>query len=194
VLRVVVGLGNPGVEYEQTRHNVGFAVLDAVAESVGIRFREGKGEFLIASGVIAGRGFRLVKPLTYMNNSGQAVEEIVKMLALNVEDLLVVADDFHLPLGALRLRRKGSSGGHNGLSSVISSLGSDEFPRLRCGIGTPEMPTSRSGIVEFVLSRFSPEEEQSTSRMILSARDAVMVAITEDVETAAQRYSRYEIK
>jgi len=188
-MRVVIGLGNPGGEYEQTRHNLGYEVVDAVAALAGIAFREGSGDFLIAAGSVSGKSFRLVKPLTYMNNSGQAVLELVETLSVGLEDLLLVVDDFHLPLGALRLRRRGGSGGHNGLSSVISSLQSEEFPRLRCGIGRSERPPARGEVVEFVLSRFSPEEERDAAAMILTARDAVLAAISGSMEEAAQRFN-----
>jgi len=157
-VRVIVGLGNPGSEYHRTRHNIGFDIVDAIAERVGIAFDAGRGEYSIARQRKGDSTFALVKPLTYMNNSGIAVKEVLDQFMLEPESLLVIADDFHLPLGSFRIRQRGSSGGHNGLYSIIYHLQSEEFPRLRIGIAGLTLPADKSRMADFVLSPFEPSE------------------------------------
>ena len=185
-MRAIIGLGNPGSEYDGTRHNIGFAVVNAVAEHYNITFRPGKGEYWY----VAHQTTILVKPTTYMNNSGQAVKDITQRFGLLPEDLLVVFDDFHIPLGTLRLRRKGSSAGHNGMASVIWHLGSDEFPRLRCGIGSSEKPVQKSESAEFVLSGFAKQELDSVQTMVTHARDIAIIAAERDLQAALDHMSR----
>lgn len=154
---IVVGLGNPGSEYENTRHNVGFLVADMLTEALGGRFRAGKGDFLQSTVHVSGKQVTIIKPLTYMNNSGTAVAEVLQESECKPENLLVVSDDVALPLGTLRIRWKGSDGGHNGLASIIYELRTGDFPRLRCGIGQGEAP--RKGMMaDFVLSPFDRSE------------------------------------
>lgn len=184
---LVVGLGNPGAEYEGTRHNIGFAVADAVAARCRIRFAPGGGEYLIGG---HRSGLLIMKPLTYMNNSGEAVADATIRYGLNAGDMLVVLDDFQIPLGSLRLRISGSSGGHNGLSSIIAALGSDVVPRLRCGIGSPVMPAVKSMMSRFVLSPFEPPERPEAEAMIGRARDAAIAAAEEGIPAAMNRYNR----
>ena len=179
-MRAIIGLGNPGSEYDGTRHNIGFAVVDAVAEHYNIRFRAGKGEYWYAAhGEII-----LVKPATYMNNSGIAVKEILEWYKIQLEDLVIVVDDFHLPLGALRLRRKGSSAGHNGIASILWHVGSDEFPRLRCGIESSEKPKDKHAAADFVLSRFARHEFDAVQNMITHARDVSILAAEKGIQAA----------
>ena len=175
----VIGLGNPGGEYEGTRHNIGFDVVDSVAEKIGARFTEGRGDYRICQKRFGGRALILVKPLTYMNNSGMAVADIVERYALSLEGLLVVADDIHLPLGTLRLRPAGSAGGHNGLGSIIYHLGSEEVPRLRCGIAGQSMPNDKKFMAQYVLSPFEDAERPIVRKVVHAAREAVLIAWSE---------------
>lgn len=185
---VVVGLGNPGTEYATTRHNVGFRVLDTLSGRWKRPFRGGKGEYLIAPGDIAGHEVALVKPLTYMNNSGEAVADVLERLETAQASLLVVLDDFALPLGALRLRPRGSDGGHNGLYSVIVSLGTEEIPRLRCGIGRSDQASGRD-MADFVLSPFEKNERETADEMILRAADAVTECVIGGLASAMNRFN-----
>lgn len=170
-MKLIVGLGNPGPQYAGTRHNVGFRVLDRLAHGLNARFSKEKYGGLVAEAQLKGDLVLLLKPLTYMNNSGQSVRRAVRYRLDNLADLLVVADDVNLPLGKLRLRRGGSAGGHNGLKSIEQSLGSSEFPRLRIGIGGGETGADLTG---YVLGRFTPEEEQEIDRMTARAADAAL--------------------
>lgn len=179
--RIVLGIGNPGAEYEATRHNVGFMVLDLVAQRRGLSFKRlerkdvegtklfsGKVKASLAEGSARGEGFTLVKPLTYVNLSGDVAAPLLRHLGLGPDALLVVVDDLNLPLGKLRLRASGSAGGHNGLRSIEAALGTQAYPRLRVGIGAPE-----GGYVDHVLERFSPDEDVVLRPALARAADAV---------------------
>ncbi|HTI13834.1 MAG TPA: aminoacyl-tRNA hydrolase [Dictyobacter sp.] len=135
-MKLIIGLGNPGAQYERTRHNVGFRVVDTIAKNNNLHW-ERKGRAMLATGTLAGEKVVLVKPLTYMNNSGEAVGELMRWHKLDHEHVLVIYDDLDLPVGQIRLRAKGSAGGHNGIKSLIKHLHTDQFPRLRVGIGHP---------------------------------------------------------
>ncbi len=155
MVKLIVGLGNPGKEYERTRHNVGWWVIDRVCRELNLELSREKfkglyGELPTSRGKVI-----LLKPLTYMNRSGESVKGFVKFFKLEPQEVLVVYDDLDLPLGKIRLRKKGSSGGHKGLKSVIEQLGTDNFPRLRVGIGRPER---KEEVVNFVLSPFKEGE------------------------------------
>ncbi len=191
-MRAVVGLGNPGREYSRTRHNLGFLVIDALSTLTGARMGEGRGPYLIGEAVVGSERVALIQPMTFMNNSGLAVLDIMERYGIPPGELLIVMDDFSLPLGALRIRLKGSDGGHNGLASILYHAGTDEIPRLRCGIGAEEMPRGSEGLSDFVLSPVAPEEEARAGECITLARDAVMTALTEGLETAMNRFNRIE--
>ena len=167
----IVGLGNPGTPYQRTRHNLGFLVIDELCRRFRAPLRPGKGEYLTARTDVEGTDAHLVAPTTFMNNSGTAVLDVLERHHLRLDRLLVVADDFVLPLGTLRFRMKGSDGGHNGLASIIFMLNSHEFPRLRCGIGAEAMPP-KSEMASFVLSPFRPEELPVVEDMVQRAADA----------------------
>ncbi len=152
---LIVGLGNPGRKYAQTRHNAGFMLVDRLAERLGLRFRRMQFKALITDGRFQGRKIILAKPQTYMNLSGQAVRPLVRFYQIPAANLLVAYDDLDLPLGALRLRPKGGHGGHKGMRSIIEHLGTQEFPRLRLGIGRPP---GRMDAADYVLQPFSPAE------------------------------------
>lgn len=180
---VIVGLGNPGDEYSETRHNVGFMVLEYLRARCGGRRRAGKGEFYEARCLIDGRNVLLIWPTTYMNNSGLALQEVLEAHPLPLENALIVYDDFALPLGTLRMRPNGSDGGHNGLGSIIYQIQTEEIPRLRCGIGRAEMPP-KAAMADFVLSPFEKDEEQQLRDMIVRASDAIVSFTTEGIARA----------
>lgn len=159
-LKLIVGLGNPGPEYAETRHNAGFQFLDRLARKHGLKFSALKFKALIAEGEIRGCQVILAKPLTFMNLSGQAVKPLVKSCGIELVDLLVVYDDMDLPLGAVRFRPGGGAGGHKGMLSVIEALGNRHFPRLRFGIGRP----SHGDPMDYVLSEFSEDERAAMER------------------------------
>jgi peptidyl-tRNA hydrolase, PTH1 family len=189
-LKLVVGLGNPGNQYAGTRHNVGWMVLDRVAERAGWT---GRGRDRDASTVVQGR-FRgidvtLAKPLTYMNESGIAVRKLLARAHVPLQDLLIVMDDFALPFGRLRFREGGSAGGHNGLRSVVEELATEKVNRLRVGIGDPAR-----GAVDHVLSRFGPEERLRLDELLDAAADAVETWAREGTSKAANRFNMFELR
>lgn len=182
--KLIVGLGNPGPEYLFTRHNVGFLVLDSWADEEGETFRNERDRLSQLATLPTGE--RLVKPMTYMNESGTAVAAWLEWLKLTVSDLLVIVDDVALPLGQIRLRPDGSSGGHNGLKSIEKHLGTDRYARLRCGVDgvPPGWPLER-----WVLSRFRPEEEDTLIQMIQTARLAIECCQSEGIAVAMNRFN-----
>lgn len=182
---LAIGLGNPGAEYEGTRHNVGYQVVDALAEQLDVSF-ERKAESLVGWGTHEDLDVGLALPLTYMNRSGDAVVALREMYDLDVEQLLVLVDDIHLPVGTIRLRPSGSSGGHNGLSHISRRLGTDEYPRLRLGIGDDFPP---GGQVDYVLAPFTPDQESAIRRAIDEACDAILSVATSDLETSMNQYN-----
>ena len=186
----VIGLGNPERRYAGTRHNIGFEVVERIAERCRFSFRPGRGEYLIARGSLEDSDLVLVKPVTYMNESGMAVRDLRDHFDAPPESMLVVCDDFQLPLGQLRLRLKGSDGGHNGLASVIYHLQSDEFPRLRCGIGSQEMPVDKQLMADFVLEKFSPVERPLVDQMEDIAADACLLALRSGMPAAMNVYNK----
>jgi PTH1 family peptidyl-tRNA hydrolase len=180
---LIVGLGNPGKQYEQTRHNVGFMVLDRLAGASGATFQSTpKWQSHLAK--IPGDGTLLLKPQTFMNLSGRAVQQILSFHKWTPEQMLVVYDDVALPLGTLRFREKGSAGGHNGIKSIIQHLGTDGFPRLKLGIGASE-PGEMTG---HVLGKFSPDERPLLENMLATALDAVQLARSQGIAAAAHRF------
>ena len=186
----VIGLGNPERRYTGTRHNIGFEVVDRLARELRMQFKPGRGEFLIAKGNFRDQPLILVKPLTFMNESGVAVMEIRDQFEARNEDLFVVCDDFQLPLGQLRIRLRGSDGGHNGLYSIIYHLQSEEFPRLRCGIASSAMPADKNQMADFVLDRFADEELPIVSEMIPQAKDACLFALTDGLTKAMNVFNK----
>ncbi len=178
---VVVGLGNPGVRYRETRHNVGFLVLDELCARWKCSLREGRGDYFSAVVLRGEQRVILVAPTTFMNNSGTAVKDVLETHGVGLEACLIVADDFALPLGTLRLRKEGSDGGHNGLASVIYHLESEVFPRLRCGIGSPALLPGQE-TASFVLSTFEEGERETAAAMIRRAADAVESVVQNGID------------
>jgi PTH1 family peptidyl-tRNA hydrolase len=185
-LKFIVGLGNPGQKYADTRHNVGFRVLDELARRHGLTFESAPASALIAR-VRTEPGALLGKPLTFMNLSGGAIAELARYFRIDVPDLLVIADDVNLPLGRLRARARGSAGGNNGLASVIRSLGTQEFARLRIGIGRGD---ARRDLADHVLSRFDPDERPVIEAAIERAADAVEDFIRDGIESPMNKFNR----
>jgi len=185
-VRLVVGLGNPGSEYAETRHNLGFKVIEALEESLGIEVRQRKFNARIGAGRHADKKVILMKPWTFMNRSGDPVATAVGFYKLDVRDLIVVADDRALEPGTIRVRAQGSAGGHNGLADIIEKLGTNEFARCRVGIG----PCPSHLAVEYVLGRPEPEDRPKLNRAILRARDAVLSWIARGVEKTMTEFNR----
>lgn len=186
----IVGLGNPGSEYEGTRHNVGFFVIDELCKRTRSRLRAGRGEYLVSECKLGGRNVCLIKPLTYMNNSGLAVLDAIGQSGTAVEKMLVVSDDFQLPLGKLRIRPRGSDGGHNGLYSIIYQLQTEDFPRLRCGIQSESVPKEKDRMAQFVLEPFDRNERAGAQQMIDRAASAVTTFVLEGIEVAMNRFNQ----
>jgi peptidyl-tRNA hydrolase, PTH1 family len=190
IVKLVVGLGNPGGQYLETRHNIGWMVLDRIADRAG---RGGRGRQRDASEVLElrtkGLDLILAKPLTYMNDSGIAVRKLMARSHVPIVDVLVVADDFALPFGKLRFREAGSHGGHNGLRSIVDELGSEKFGRLRIGIGEPGR-----GAIDHVLSRFSPDERACLPILLDAAAEAVEAWAREGTSKAANRFNAFDLQ
>lgn len=181
-VRIIAGLGNPGASYVGTRHNVGFAVLDAFAELYGAIWKPDSAR----KGLVArGPGVLLVKPQTFMNDSGVCVGALMRYFKFTPDQVLVVYDDIALPVGALRLREGGSAGGHNGVKSLIAHLGTESFPRLRVGIGSH----GRQTLVSHVLGGFAPEEKEVMQAAISRAAEALQCLLQAGFSTAANRYN-----
>lgn len=182
-MKLIAGLGNPGPKYRGTRHNVGFEVVDALARRAAIEFESAPAEALMARW--RAQDVLLVKPLTFMNHSGQAIGELLRYFKVDVGDLLVVVDEVQLPLGRLRARARGSAGGHNGLKSVIAHVG-DEFARLRLGVGRGD---DRRDLADHVLSRFEPDEAPEVERMIARGADASDAFITSGIAAVMNQFN-----
>lgn len=187
--KLIIGLGNPGIEYRDTRHNIGFMVLDELARLSGVTFTEEKrwhGWVAKIPGAI------LLKPSTFMNDSGRSVQATSQFYKTSVQEMLVIYDDVDLPLGRMRMRLAGSAGGHNGLKSMIRSLGSDAFPRLKLGISTPSGRPVGDRLVGHVLGKFREDERTELAIMIGRATDAVRSACQSGLENAMNLFNRKE--
>jgi len=186
-VKAIIGLGNPGLRYAQTRHNVGFRVVDRLVEQMGWRWDERRAQALLATGNIDNEKVVLAKPETYMNNSGVAVAGLARWFKLAPADLLVICDDLDLPLGRVRLRAQGSAGGHHGLESIIAHLHTQQFPRLRVGIGRPANP--RMETIDFVLGSTPREEREILGEAEARAAEAALAFVREGIERAMNRYN-----
>ena len=182
----MAGLGNPGEKYRRTRHNVGFMVVDVLAARGNARPARDLGDARVVEAEVAGETVHLVKPLSFMNRSGVPVERLLAELALTPADLVAVVDDAALELGTLRIRERGTHGGHNGLRSIIDLLGTDEFPRVRVGIRKGDPPED---LASFVLAEFPPEDVLVVQEIVGWAADAVACLIREGAEEAMNRYN-----
>ena len=186
--QLIVGLGNPEPKYDKTRHNIGFDVLDALARRMQVSWSENRRfQALCGEGrALNGEKLRLLKPLTYMNRSGQAIRAAIDWYKLPPESVLIVYDDMDLPVGRLRLRLSGSAGGHNGMKSAIAHLGTQNFPRLRIGIGKSD---TDKDTVSHVLGKFSPDETQLMSEVLQLAVDSVEFSLKQGVQKAMSLYN-----
>lgn len=182
---IIAGLGNPGKKYENTRHNMGFMVMDALGEKLGININKIKFKSLTAEGRIGSEKVIIMKPQTYMNLSGEAVREAADYYKVPEENIIVVYDDMDIDLGSLRIRKSGSAGTHNGMKSIIYQLKSDKFPRIRVGIGA----NHKSDIIGFVIGSVSKDEASILNKTILNAADAVEEIITGDIDMAMNKYN-----
>jgi PTH1 family peptidyl-tRNA hydrolase len=190
-MKLIVGLGNPGKEYSANRHNVGFHCLNYLAKANHISFDKKQGKARIGSGVIAGNEVVLAKPQTYMNLSGQAVTPLMQRYYLALDDLVIIHDDMDLPLGKIRIRKASSAGGHNGAKSIIASLGSQDFVRIRVGIGRPQLPgeSKDRDVVDYVLGDFDRDEMKLLESTIPRVAEAVVCLLTEGLEAAMNKYN-----
>lgn len=186
-MRLIVGLGNPDPEYQWTPHNLGFMVVDELANRNGIRVERPEGKALVGPGQVAGEEVLLAKPQTYMNLSGISVRELLAKYELDVNSLLVMWDEVQLPLGTIRIHPDGSAGSHNGAKSVISALGTEKFTRLRLGCGPEHPVTSRK---EHVLRPMKRAELETAAEMVGEAGDAVEMILTQGLDAAMTKYNR----
>jgi PTH1 family peptidyl-tRNA hydrolase len=182
--RLIVGLGNPGKDYEGTRHNVGYMAIDILAKRHHIFVKARRNRARVGEGTISDEKMILAKPLTFMNLSGEAVSGLIRRYRLNLEDVIVICDDVNLPVGRLRIRASGSAGGHKGLKSIIHCLGTEDFPRVRIGIGAPDR-----GMVDYVLSRFTREERPVIKQAVNRAADAVEAILASGIEQAMNEFN-----
>ena len=184
---VVVGLGNPGARYRNTYHNIGFMTADALAKKCKLRFTGKECAALTAKGKIGGVPFVLAKPQTFMNLSGEALGEFSSFYKIAPEHIIIINDDVSLPAGKIRIRRKGSAGGHNGLKSIIYRLNTDEFVRIKMGVGAPQH--AEHGLADYVLGRFLKEEIPVLEDAIIRAKKAVEEIIENGVDSAMNKYN-----
>jgi PTH1 family peptidyl-tRNA hydrolase len=186
-IRLIVGLGNPGSQYDWTPHNIGFLVVDAIAERAGIRVTRPEAKSQVGVGKLAGHDVVLAKPQAFMNLSGTAIRMLLERYECGPRDLIVLSDEAMLPWGMLRIRERGSAGGHNGLNSIIGSLGTNEFTRIRIGV-QPEHPMG--GMADYVLGVLRKPEREVAVQMAREGADAVEMILTEGVGKAMTRFNR----
>ncbi|MDE6737517.1 MAG: aminoacyl-tRNA hydrolase [Lachnospiraceae bacterium] len=185
---IIVGLGNPDRQYQNTRHNIGFDVIDVIADKNSITVKERKHKALIGKGFVGGQKAVLVKPQTYMNLSGESVREVIDFYKADEKsELIVISDDISLDVGQIRIRKKGSAGGHNGLKNIILHLGHDEFQRVKMGVG--QKPEGYD-LVDYVLGHFSKEEREIMDESATRAANAVEVMIAEGADAAMNIYNK----
>ena len=186
-MKLIVGLGNPGKKYEFTKHNVGFEIIDLLHNEICAGKSRRQDLSLVANGQLEEEKLILAKPQTFMNSSGVAVAALMSKYDIPLENLCVIYDDLDLDLGVLRIRRKGSAGGHKGMKSIIASLGSELFPRLRIGIG---QPSGRMDAIDYVLSKFSNKQREQLEHVEHMAVDALKTMILDGAESAMNRFNR----
>ncbi len=187
---IIAGLGNPGRKYENTRHNLGFITLDRLAEKCNISVKKSKFKSLIGEGIINGEKVVLVKPQTFMNNSGEAIREAVDYYKIDLDNLLIIYDDIDIPLGDIRIRKGGSAGTHNGMRSVVYQLAEDAFPRIRIGLKEKR----DHDLIDFVLGGFTKEEVKPLEEACDKAVDAVLCYIESGIDIAMNRYNTHKKK
>ncbi|MEJ2221241.1 MAG: aminoacyl-tRNA hydrolase [Desulfobacterales bacterium] len=189
-MRLIVGLGNPGSQYENTRHNAGFMLVDKLAGEFGISVTKNKFDVRYGRGAIEGCAVMLAEPMAYMNRSGWPVQKLAAYFKINSKDLIVVHDDIDLAFGRLKIKEKGGHGGHKGLQSIMNAFGEDEFVRLRIGIGRSE---AGSSVSDHVLGPFFDDESKQLESVLICARDAVVTILTEGSKVGMNRFNKKEI-
>jgi len=184
---IIVGLGNPGTEYESTRHNIGFMTIDTLCEKLGVRCKKLKFKSLTCDAVISGKHCLIMKPTTYMNNSGEAVTEAMQFYKIPPEHTIIVFDDISLEPGRLRIRRKGSDGGHNGIKSIIYLSGSDAFPRIKMGVGAKPHPDYN--LADWVLGHFKKEDGEKLEQAFQNAVSALELMVDGKIDQAMNKFN-----
>ena len=190
-MKLIIGLGNPGKRYSNTRHNIGFEVTGKIAEKLNLSLKEGKGEYIIGEICYRGNDILLSKPVTYMNNSGIAVRELIDEYDVSTEDLLVICDDLNLPLGRIRFRRRGGNGGNKGLESIIYHIQTIEFSRLRIGI---KNESQDNDYVYFVLSKFDNNEVEKVKNIVDVSAEASLFWAGSGIDAAMNRFNSIKIE
>lgn len=183
---LIVGLGNPGKEYDGTRHNIGFAAVDYIADKYNIELNRIKFKGVFGEGFIDGKKVILLKPTTYMNLSGESIREVINFYKISNEEVIVIYDDISLEVGRLRIREKGSHGGHNGIKSIIANLGTDVFPRVKIGVGAP-----KGNLVSHVLGKFNEDEIEILRETIKASSDAVSIMVKSDTKEAMNKLNGF---
>ncbi len=193
-MKLIAGLGNPGKTYAHNRHNIGFMCVSHFAKTQAIKFDKKQGRARTGTGEVAGNQLMVARPQTYMNLSGESVERLVRKFKINLDDLIVIHDDLDLPMGKIRVRRGGSSGGHKGIDSIIAHLASPDFLRIRVGIGRPLLleestEDKEEAVVDYVLSDFTAEEEKIMDGVIPTVSQAILCLLTEGLIAAMNKYN-----
>ena len=188
---LIAGLGNPGTEYAATRHNIGFDMITYLCDEYNISLRGRKGKALVGKGVIAGEQVLLAQPQTYMNLSGESIRALMDYYKLDLDELIIICDDINLPVGQIRVRPKGSAGGHNGLKNIIQHLGTEEFTRVRIGVGAKP---DGDDLIKHVLGRFSREEDGMVRDVFALAEKALLAIMTESVSEAMNQVNGVKIE
>jgi PTH1 family peptidyl-tRNA hydrolase len=189
-MKLIIGLGNPGRNYANNRHNIGFISINHLARSQGIKFDRKQALARTGSGKIAGSEVVLAKPQTYMNQSGKSVSRLVKKFKVGLDELIIIHDDLDLPLAKIRISHGSSSGGHKGINSIIQELGSQDFIRVRIGIGRPEKAeASEDEIIAYVLSDFTPEQRKAIAPIIPKVTEAILCLLTEGLVPAMNKFN-----
>lgn len=189
-MRLIVGLGNPGKEYQHTRHNVGYRVVDRIVQSARATSIESTRWYKLFDGRFSGERIICLYPLTYMNRSGIAVRDVVVQYNIEIQNIIVIYDDFNLPLGNIRIRPGGSAGGHNGLSSVVETMQTEDIPRIRLGIFNETSFSKYADPADFVLSAFEPDEDEAATTMIQGAHDAALMIVKEGIPKAMNSFNQ----
>jgi PTH1 family peptidyl-tRNA hydrolase len=182
----IVGLGNPGKKYAHTKHNIGFEVIDRLADRHGISVSKSKHKALTGDGIISGKKVKLIKPQTFMNLSGEALREVVDYYDLDPSQIVVIYDDIDIPLGTIRIRKQGSAGTHNGMRNIIERLGGNDFPRFRVGIGAER---GRIPLADYVLGGFAPEQMEDIRAAVDRCVTAVECMLADDIDAAMRQYN-----
>ena len=186
-MRIMIGLGNPTEKYQATRHNIGWDAITRIADDYNIALNQNKHKAICGTGYIEGEKVILAQPVTYMNLSGESVRQLVDYYKVSAQDIIVIYDDISLDVGQLRIRKKGSAGGHNGIKSIISHLGTDEFPRIKIGVG--EKPKDWD-LADYVLSRFKEDEEKIIREALKDSSDACRMIISDGMDAAMNKYNK----